>query len=190
MSKNTVLTKALQLEYITIAWNICEGFLSVCIGLITGSVALIAYGLESSIEVFASSVTVWELKGSNKKREKQALRLIGYAYLLVSVYIFFDAFKSLLDNHHPERSYLGILLMIVTASIMLWLGIAKKRVGKKLNSQTVLADSKFTLIDAVLSITVLIGLALNTLFGWWWADQVMAIFLAIVAFQEGVKEII
>jgi divalent metal cation (Fe/Co/Zn/Cd) transporter len=87
--------KALKLEYITIAWNILEGIVSMVIGLMSGSVSLFAYGLESSVEVFSSSVTVWELKGTGKGREKKALRMIGFAYLIVSAYIFFDASRNL-----------------------------------------------------------------------------------------------
>lgn len=216
--------KALLLEYLTIGWNVFEGLSSVLVGVLTGSVSLFAYGLESSVEVFASSLVVWELKGTNeapraksprflsenasfqvsfirglrdhgfrlaenKKREETALKLIGFAYLIVSAYIFIDASTSLLEGHHPDRSFLGIILMIITVIAMGSLGLAKKTVGKKLGSSTVLADARFTLVDAALSGTVLIGLLFNTLFGWWWMDQAMALFLAGVAFREGVKEI-
>lgn len=184
-----MLKRALLLEYLTITWNIFEGLSSVLVGVLTGSVSLFAYGLESSIEVFASSLVVWELKGIDKNREKTALKLIGLAYLLVSAYIFIDASLSLLQGHHPDRSFLGIILMIISAIIMLSLGLSKKSVGRKLGSQTVLADAKFTLIDAALSTTVLVGLLFNTLFGWWWMDQAMALFLSGVAFREGIKEI-
>ncbi len=187
---NSLFKKALLLEYLTIAWNIFEGISSVVVGVMTSSVSLFAYGLESSVEVFASSVVVWELKGSGKGREKKALKMIGYAYLIVSVYIFFDASKSLFAGHHSDRSFLGVVLMAVTALIMLSLGIGKRIVGAKLKSSTVLADAKFTLIDAMLSTTVLVGLLFNAFFGWWWMDQALALFLAGAAFREGIKEII
>lgn len=187
LQKNPLYKKALILEYATIVWNLFEGIASVSVGIFTGSVSLFAYGLESSIEVFASSVVVWELKGAEKKREKLALRLIGAAYLLVSAYIFIDASRSLLRLHHPDRSFLGIVLMIITAIGMGYLGISKRSVGSKLASSTVLADAKFTLIDAALSLTVLVGLLFNTLLGWWWMDQAMALFLSGVAFREGIK---
>ena len=184
------MKKALLLEYLTISWNVFEGLSSILVGVLTGSVSLFAYGLESSIEVFASSLVVWELKGTDKKREKIALRLIGFAYLVVSVYIFIDASISLLKGHHPDKSFLGIILMIITAIVMILLALAKKSVGEKMGSLTVLADAKFTLIDAALSATVLIGLLFNTLLGWWWMDQAMALFLSGVAFREGIKEIL
>jgi divalent metal cation (Fe/Co/Zn/Cd) transporter len=182
--------RALFLEYVTIAWNIFEGLASVFVGLLSGSIVLFAYGLESSIEVFASAVVVWELKGMEKEREKIALKLIGAAYLVVSLYIFIDVIKSFIDGKHPERSFLGIMLMIVTACVMTTLGLLKKKVGKQLGSSTVLADAKFTLIDAALSSTVLVGLLFNVLFGFWWMDQAMALFLSGVAFREGLREVL
>ena len=185
------LRKALLLEYLTIAWNIFEGIASVIVGLMSGSVALMAYGLESSVEVFASSVVVWELKGKeSSKRQKLALKMIGVAYLVVSGYVFIDASLSLFNGEHSEKTVLGILLMVVSASIMLILGLSKRSVGNKMGSDTVLADAKFTLIDAALSSTVFIGLIFNALFGWWWLDQALALFLAGAAFREGIKELI
>lgn len=182
--------KALLLEYLTICWNILEGVVSMGIGVMSGSVSLFAYGLESSVEVFSSSVTVWGLKGAGKIREKKALKMIGWAYLVVSAYIFIDAIKSLFEMRHPQGSILGIIFMILTIIVMLVLGFLKKDVGQKINSEVVLADAKFTLIDAALSATVLIGLTLNALFGWWWTDQALALFLSGAAFREGLKEIL
>lgn len=182
--------KALNLEYLTITWNIFEGVVSMLLGFLAGSVSLFAYGLESSIEVFASSITVWELKGIEKGREKKALKMIGYAYLVVSVYVFIDASKSLIRGHHASQSPLGIAFLIITVIIMLLLGVWKNDVGKKLGNNVVIADAKFTLIDAGLSSSVLVGLLLNLLLGWWWTDPALALFLAGAAFREGLKEIL
>lgn len=191
LKTNTKLEKkALFYEYLTIAWNVFEGLSSMFVGFITGSISLFAYGLESSVEVFASSIVVWELKGTGKGREKIALKLIGVAYLIVSAYVFFDAAQSLLAGHHPERSFLGVILMIITACVMLLLGIKKRSIGKDLKSETVLADAKFTIIDASLSATVLVGLLFNALLGWWWTDQALALFLSGVAFREGIREVL
>jgi divalent metal cation (Fe/Co/Zn/Cd) transporter len=189
-SSHKLYKKALFLEYLTITWNVLEGVISMALGLLAGSVSLFAYGLESSVEVFASSVTVWELKGTGKGREKKALKMIGWAYLVVSAYVFFDAIQSLFAMHHPSSTPLGIIFLIVTVLVMLVLGVLKQNVGKKMNQPVVLADAKFTLIDGALSATVLIGLLLNTLFGWWWTDQALALFLAGAAFREGLKEIL
>jgi len=187
--QQTLHKKALLFEYITIAWNIFEGIVCVLIGIFSGSVVLIAYGLESGVEVFASSMVVWDLKGRSKKREKLALKLIGSAYFIVSLYIFIDAGQSLLAGKHPDKSLAGIIFIIITFIIMMILGFTKKNIGTQMKSETVLADAKFTLIDGTLAGTVLTGLALNAVFGWWWADQAMALFLSGVAFREGLKEI-
>src|SRR5690348_9836458 len=106
MNNHPLHKRALLLEYLTIAWNIFEGITSVILGLLTGSIALVAYGLESSVEVFSSSVVVWQLKSSHTKHERIALKLIGYAYLVVSAYIFINAIQSILAEHHPDRSIL------------------------------------------------------------------------------------
>jgi divalent metal cation (Fe/Co/Zn/Cd) transporter len=186
----TLLKKALRLEYLTIVWNIFEGAVCMIIGLMSGSVALFAYGLESSVEVFASSVVIWELKGNGRGREKMALKMIGAAYLVVSAYICYDAIKSLMDGTHPEASLIGIIFLLATVIVMIILGVLKQRVGKKMGSASVLADAKFTLIDGALSATVLVGLLTNSLFGWWWMDQALALFLAGAAFREGIKEVL
>jgi divalent metal cation (Fe/Co/Zn/Cd) transporter len=183
-----LLKKALFYEYLTIAWNILEGIVCITIGLLSGSIALFAYGLESGVEVFASAVVVWDLKGGKKAREKIALKLIGFAYFIVSIYIFIDAFVSLFSHKHPDKSLPGIVFIILTIAMMVSLGLIKKNIGTKMGSETVLANAKFTLIDGALASTVLLGLVLNAVFGWWWADQIMAIFLAIVAFREGINE--
>lgn len=183
--------KAFLALYTTIVWNVFEGITCMLAGFISGSIALFAYGLESSVEVFSSSVVVWELKGvKDKARERKALKLIGVAYLVVSIYVFIDASESLFAGHHPERTYIGMFLMITTAIAMGILGLIKLKLGNKMKSPTVLADAKFTLIDGALAMTVLFGLAFNTLFGWWWMDQSLALFLSGAAFREGLKEIL
>lgn len=188
--KGTLYKKALLLEYLTIAWNIFEGMMAMILGLLAGSVSLFAYGLESAIEVFASAVTVWQLKGATQKREGQALKLIGIAYIGVSLYICIDALSSLLHGHRPHASYWGIVFLLVTVFVMVTLGVLKLSVGKHMRNPVIQADAKFTLIDAVLSGTVLIGLLLNAFFGWWWTDEALALFLAGAAFREGMKELL
>lgn len=182
--------RALLLEYLTVTWNVFEGIVCMLIGLTSGSVSLFAYGLESNVEVFSSAVTIWELKETSKGREKKALRMIGIAYLVVSAYVFIDAAKSLFEGHHPQRTLSGIIFMILTIIAMLSLGLLKRSVGNKIKNAVVLADANFTLIDAALSGTVLIGLIMNALLGWWWIDQALALFLAGAAFREGLKELL
>lgn len=190
MHNEKLFKKALFLEYFSIGWNVFEGFSSILIGILTGSVSLVAYGLESSIEIFASGVTVWTLKGTGGGRKKKALKMIGLAYLIVSAYVFIDAAQSLLAGHHAHKSLFAVGLVVFLALAMAILGIYKRNVGLKLKNDVVLADAKFTLIDAALSTTVLVGLVFNSLFGLWWMDQATALFLSGVAFREGLRELL
>lgn len=177
--------RALRLEYATIGWNILEGLAALIAGLLAGSVALVAFGLDSSVEVFASAVVVWELRGADRRRERRAVRAIGVAYLVVAVYVLLDAGNALRNANRPEASPIGMLLLACTVVVMLGLGIAKLRVGRALDSATVVADGRFSLVDGSLAGAVLIGLALTALFGWWWADALLAIGISLVAFREG-----
>jgi len=177
--------RALALEFVTIAWNLLEGVLAIVAGLLAGSVALVAFGLDSSIEVFASAVVVWELRGVDRRRERRAVRAIGAAYLVVAVYILLDSGNALRIANRPEASPIGMLLLAATVLVMAVLGIAKLRVGRELHSATVTADGRFSLVDGLLAGAVLVGLALTALLGWWWADALLAIGISLLAFREG-----
>ena len=177
--------RALALEFVTIAWNLLEGVLAIVAGLLAGSVALVAFGLDSSIEVFASAVVVWELRGVDRRRERRAVRAIGAAYLVVAVYILLDSGNALRIANRPEASPIGMLLLAATVLVMAVLGIAKLRVGRELHSATVTADGRFSLVDGSLAGAVLAGLALTALLGWWWADALLAIGISLLAFREG-----
>jgi divalent metal cation (Fe/Co/Zn/Cd) transporter len=177
--------------WITILWNTFEGVFSIMLGLQAKSLALFAYGLESSIEIFTSVVVLLEMSSTFAKgfKEKRALQLIGIAYILVSIYIAIEAVKNIMTHQTPDTSFSGILLMVATVAMMGSLGLVKRRLGKKLNSPTVLADAKFTLIDGLLSLSVLIGLTLQFVLPFWWIDHVLALFLAVIALKEGLEEL-
>jgi divalent metal cation (Fe/Co/Zn/Cd) transporter len=178
--------RAFRLEYVTVAWNTLEGLASILAGLLAGSVSLVAFGLDSSVEVLASLVVIWELRGVDRGRERRALRLIGAGYLAVAVYVAWDASHALINGDHSAASPVGMVLLAATVLVMATLGLAKLRVGRLLPSPTVRADGRFSLIDASLALTVLIGLALNAAFDWWWADGVLALLIAVLAAREGV----
>ena len=179
--------RAFKLEYATIAWNVVEGFAALVAGLMAGSVALVAFGLDSGVEVFASAIVVWELRGVDRRRERPAVRAIGAAYLVVAVYVLLDAVNSLRTASMPEASPVGMVLLGMTVIVMLGLGIAKLRVGRAIDSQTVIADGRFSLVDGSLAGAVMLGLGLSAVLGWWWADAVLAILIAVLAFREGLK---
>lgn len=176
---------AFRLEYATIAWNLLEGIAALAAGLLAGSVSLVAFGLDSSVEVFASAVVVWELRGADRRMERRAVRAIGAAYLVVAAYVFVDAANALRIANRPEASPLGMLLLGATVVVMVGLGVAKVRVGRRLGSHTVVADGRFSIVDGSLAAAVLAGLALSALFGWWWADALLAIAISAAAFREG-----
>ena len=160
---------------------------AIAAGLAAGSVALVAFGLDSAVEVFASLTVVWELRGADRSRERIALRLIGGAYIVVAAYVAWDALSALLGGVHPAASPLGIGLLAGTVVVMLWLGSAKIKVGRELDSPTVMADGRFSLVDAALAGTVLIGLVLTAVLGWWWADAAMALLISALAVREGIE---
>lgn len=182
-----LLRHAFQLEYATIAWNTLEGVVAIVAGLSAGSVALVAFGLDSSVEVFASIVVVLELRGADRSGEHRAVRLIGVGYLVVGVYVAWDTITSIASSHRPDASALGIAFLAVTVVVMLLLAAGKLRVGRAIASPTVLADGRFSLVDGALAGSVLVGLVLTAILGWWWADAVLAGVIAVFALREGAE---
>ena len=164
-----------------------EGIAAIAAGVLAGSVALVAFGLDSSVEVFASLAVLWELNGADRSRERRALRLIGGGYLVVSVYVAYDAIRALLSGDRPAASPLGMVLLAGTVVVMGVLGVAKLRVGRAMGSATVQADGRFSLVDAALAGAVLLGLVLTATLGWWWADAVLALVVAVFALREGIE---
>jgi divalent metal cation (Fe/Co/Zn/Cd) transporter len=179
--------RALRLEYATIVWNALEGVVTIAAGIAAGSVALVAFGLDSAVEVFASAVVVWEIQGRHSDRERRALQLIGGGYLVVAVYVAFEAITALLAGHHPDASPVGVAFLAATVVAMVGLGWAKGDVGRRLGSETVLADSRFSYIDGGLAAAVLLGLVLTAVLGWWWADSVLALIVSAIAAREGLE---
>ena len=185
--RQRLLRLAFRLEYITIVWNTLEGIVAIAAGISAGSVALVAFGLDSSVEVFASVVVVWELRGSDRSGEQRALRLIGVGYVVVGVYVAWDTVMSILAGHRPDASPVGIVFLTGTVLVMIALGVSKLRTGRALASPTVEADGRFSLVDGGLAGAVLTGLLLTALLGWWWADAVLAGLIALLALREGVE---
>ena len=190
IARRRLRRQAFILEYLTVGWNVFEGAAAIVVGLAAGSVALVGFGLDPMVEVFASLVVVWELHERMGGRVQVALRLIGGAYLVVASYIFWQAIQSLATGNHPSASPVGIVLTSGTILVMGSLAAGKQWVGSRLESPTVLADARFSLIDGALAATVLAGLILNLAFGWWWADPGFAIVLALAAAREGLESLV
>ena len=185
--RQLLLRRAFRLEYVTIAWNTLEGIVAIAAGISAGSVSLVAFGLDSSVEVFASLVVVWELRGSDRSGEHRALRLIGLGYIVVGVYVAWDTVVSFAGGHRPDASPVGIAFLAGTVVVMLLLAAGKLRTGREMDSPTVQADGRFSLVDGALAGAVLVGLLLTALLGWWWADAVLAGLIALLALREGIE---
>lgn len=179
------IRRALTLEYFTVAWNVLEAVVAVGAGWVAGSIALVGFGLDSLIEVTSAMALVWRLRKTGDpdeelEAERLALRIVGYTFFALAAYVTFQAGRMLLQRTAPDESLVGIALAAVSLVVMPWLGFAKKKLARRLGSRALAADATETLVCAYLSLTLLVGLGANALFGWWWADPVAA--LAIVAF--------
>ena len=179
--------RGLRLVYATVAWNAVEGATAVAAGLIARSVALTAFGLDSSIEVFVSVVAVWQMGRPTRFRSRVSLGLIGVSFLVVALYVAREAFQRIISGENARLSIVGLAVTAAAVPIMVGLGVAKRRVASRIDNRVLEAEARFSLVDAALSATVLLGLVLDHGLGWWWADPAIALVVAAVAAREGVE---
>ena len=179
------LRLARLLAWLTIAWNVVEGVVAVAAGAAAGSLALVGFGLDSFVEVFAGGVVLWQLRGVPEERERRALRLIAVSFFALAVYVVAEAARDLLAGSEAGESAVGIVLAAVSLIVMPMLAFAKRRVGRRLGNPVVVADATETKLCAYLSAILLVGLALNASIGWWWADPLAALAIAALAVREG-----
>jgi divalent metal cation (Fe/Co/Zn/Cd) transporter len=168
---NRLLRIALMLEYLTLSWNVVGVVILAIAALRAHSVALVAFGLDSLIEIGASIIVVWQLTGTDPNRRSSALRLISAAFFTLAVYVLVQSTIVLLSRAHPEQSPSGIVWLALTFLAMLALAFGKDRTGKKLGNLVLRTEARVTLVDAYLAASVLLGLVLNAVFGWWWRIQ-------------------
>lgn len=186
MQAPALLTRGLRLEYATLAWNVVGSGVVIAAALAAGSVALAGFGLDSLIEIFASVIVVWQLKGTEAGRERRALRLIGAAFVALAVYVLAQAAYTLVAGGHPDTSPAGIAWLAATLAAMLLLAWGKLRTGRQLGNHVLLTEARVTLVDAYLAAAVLAGLLLNAAGGWWWADPLAGLVIVYYGFREGV----
>ena len=186
MHQTALLKRGLLLEYLTLGWNVVGVVLVIVAAYAARSVALAGFGLDSLIEIFASVVVVWQLKGVNLKREAQALRLIGIAFILLVIYIVAQLLYTFLSGTHPATSVGGIIWIAATFLAMLLLAFGKRVTGKQLQNEVLLTEGRVTLVDAYLAGAVLLGLVLNALLGWWWADPLAALVIIYYGIREAI----
>jgi divalent metal cation (Fe/Co/Zn/Cd) transporter len=172
----------------TIGYNLIEAVVAIAAGAIASSAALIAFGLDSTIEVFSAAAVAWQFTRRDPERwEKGTLRAIAIAFFALAAYVTITSLTALLTQAEVEHSSLGIAITAVSVIVMPFLSFAERRAGRELGSATAVADSKQTLICTYLSAAVLMGLVLNTLFGWWWADAIAGLVIAGFAVREGLE---
>ncbi|GAA1018248.1 hypothetical protein Aple_034530 [Acrocarpospora pleiomorpha] len=170
----------------TITYNVIEAAVALTAGTIASSAALIGFGLDSVIEVASAAAVAWQFSvADHERREKAALRVIALSFFALAAYVTFDAVRALLGGGEAEHSTPGLILAALSLLIMPFLSYAQRRTGRELGSASAVADSKQTLLCTYLSAVLLVGLALNSLFGWSWADPIAALVIAAVAVKEG-----
>lgn len=171
---------------ITITYNVIEAIIALVAGTVASSAAIIGFGLGSIVEVLSAATIAWQFAAPDpERREKVALRVIAFAFFGLAAYVIVDAGLSLLGLRTAEHSPVGIALAAVSLAIMPFLSWFERRTGRELGSASAIADSKQTLICSYLSAALLVGLLLNSLLGWAWADSVAALFIAGFAIREG-----
>lgn len=185
MDREALRRRGLRLAWFIVGWDVVEGTVAVTAGILAGSVALIGFGLDSSIEVFAAVVVIWQLRKDGNDRYATALRLIALSFFLLAAYVGYKSISDLVTGSRPDASVVGIVLSVVATAVMIPVAIAQKRTGEALGNQVLVAQSKETWISNYLSISLLVGLGLNALFGLWWADPLVALAISAVAVREG-----
>jgi divalent metal cation (Fe/Co/Zn/Cd) transporter len=185
--RRTVLARRIRLLVAaTITYNIIEAVVAITAGTTANSTALIGFGLDSVIEVSSAAAVAWQFAGRDPEaREKTALRIIAISFFALAAYVTVESVRALLGNDVAGHSTVGLGLAALSLAIMPGLSYAQRRAGRELGSRTAVADSKQTLLCTYLSAVLLVGLGLNSLFGWSWADPIAALVIAAVAAKEG-----
>jgi divalent metal cation (Fe/Co/Zn/Cd) transporter len=179
---------ALRLEYATIAWNLGEAVFTIGLGIAAASLALIGFGTDSIIEVFASAVVVWHLAPGHAvdhpERTARALRLVAVAFAVLATVLLTVAVRDLVTARRPGESPWGIAYLAATTAVMFGLAAAKRRLAIRLDSAPLHSEATLTFLDGVLASGTMVGLALNAVLGWWWADPAAALLVAVAAGNE------
>ncbi len=179
-----LLRRGRILEGITLGWNVAGIIVLAVAAVRARSVALAGFGLDSAIEIGASVVVLWELSGTGEDRQRRALRLIGGAFAVLAAYLTVQSAVVLVTGYHPGHSLLGIGWTAATAAVMFALAAGKTRTGRALDNPVLTTEGRVTLVDAVLAVAVLAGLAVNAAAGLWWADPLAALVIVFYALRE------
>jgi len=194
-SRASLLGRGVRLEWFTIGWNSVEAVVAIGAGLLAGSIALVGFGLDSVIETAAAFMVLWRIRrevGGAPDRhvvqaESAALRFVGLTFLALGAYILYESLGKLWRQEAPAESWVGIGLAVCSLIVMPLLAVRKRAVARALGSRALAADAVETFVCASLSLTLLLGLGLNALAGWWWADPLAALAMLPLIFKEGVE---
>jgi divalent metal cation (Fe/Co/Zn/Cd) transporter len=168
--RDALLRRGRRLEYTTLGWNVV-GIVVLAVGAITArSVALAGFGLDSLVEIGASTVVLWELADVAEERRHRAVRLIGSSFAALVIYLVIQSTLVLVAGFHPRHSIVGIVWTGITAATMFTLAACKARTGAALDNPVLRTEGRVTFVDGILATAVLFGLVLNVVAGWWWAD--------------------
>jgi len=181
--------RARRLSWISLIWMGAEGSIAVVAGILAGSIALVGFGLDSAIEGFASVAIVWRFSNSrmfSQRAEDRAQKIVAVQFFLLAPYVAFESVRALLSGEHPEVSYLGMALAATSVVGMPLLGVAKQRISRELGSSALKGEGNQNLLCAYLAGALLVGLIGNALFGAWWLDPAVGLFIAVVAVREGI----
>ena len=192
--KSKLHKRALLLSYFSLSYNIIEFVLSIIAGVLSGSIALIGFGLDSFVESLSAGIMIWRFSMHGKISEKEEERIerraekfVGYTFLVLAGYILYESIDKLVNNEVPEPSLFGIIIALISIVIMPILFYKKYQTGKAISSRSLIADSKETLACAFLSVALLIGLGANYLFGFWQADPIVGFVIVIFLVREGIE---
>jgi divalent metal cation (Fe/Co/Zn/Cd) transporter len=191
-ARERLIRRGVVLEIASLAWMTVEAAVAVAAGVAAGSVALLAFGIDSVLEFVAALVVLRTFRAEQAGRtasgsEERTLRVIGVTFFLLAAYIVADAAYTLISASRPESSAAGVAVSAAALLVMPTLSVMKRRTGNRLGSRMLLADAAESLFCAYLSATVFVGLVLNAVLGWWWADPVAAVVVVPLVIKEGLE---
>lgn len=192
VDRSALVRRGLLLNYATLGYNALEAVVAIVAGILAGSIALLGFGLDSVVEMTSSVAAQWRLRADldelrRVRVERIARRIIGWSFLALGAYVGYESIVTLWERRVPERSILGLTILVLSVIVMPWLARSKRGVARELSSKALEAEAKQTSLCAYLSVIALVGVGLNTLLGWWWADPVAALGMVPIITIEGLE---
>jgi divalent metal cation (Fe/Co/Zn/Cd) transporter len=189
-ARGVLIARVKLISWLSLVWMTAEGVIGTTAGIMANSIALIGYGIDSTITGIASVIIIWRFSGdrvSSDDAERRAQRIVAITFFLLAPYIIVTAIHHLVTGSEAEASWVGIGLALVSVTLMPLFGRAKKRIGERLRSAATTGEGSQNILCAYLSLAILIGLGANAILGLWWADPLVALIVATVALQTGAR---